>query len=332
MDSGALPPISWEEVKDHMVARLFIDPEWSQEGLNRFTWWPWFLRQDLYVEASGSFDDGSNWIRVRVEVPICTAPESLGLGLVEDANARFPLGVFTWSDGLISLGSTWALNPLSRQLLSLLHEQALAQATFAHEQAIVWQELDDVELLTSAHPRNGPRNVQDDLLEIYAGDELSLPQVYDLKYALEAARPVVKQIMLAHGWEEGFSADDVDFYNGSGFDMAVGLIPDSPQARKFGYGLVVMIRLAPSPATLTRREANYANLDVAGLVEVSQLAPIVTGPVAQTFGSHMRGYLPAGYLAEHRSSTDRLAVAITNALAHMAASVAQFRQQHLNIE
>ena len=57
--------------------------------------------------------------------------------------------------------------------------------------------------------------------------------------------------------------------------------------------------------------------------------PVPPNAAAPVFGSHMPGYLPAGYLTEHRSSMDQLAVAITNVLAHMAASVTRFRQEYL---
>jgi len=57
--------------------------------------------------------------------------------------------------------------------------------------------------------------------------------------------------------------------------------------------------------------------------------PVPPNAAASVYGSHMRGYLPAGYLTEHRSFTDQLAVAITNVLAHMAASLTRFRQEYL---
>lgn len=328
------PQVTWAEVHDHFKSRLSIDKQWSVSDQSSLTWWPWFLKQRISVESQGVFegDSGDNWMRIQVDTPIASAPEDLALELVAEANSRFPLGSFTSSEGTIRVGSTLALNPLCRGLLSLLHEQALAQAVVAHELALEWDGLEGVEVRTSAHPTSGPRNEPDELLGIYSGETYSLPVVTDFAQILEQARPFVRQVMNRYGWEDGYTAHDVDFYNGPGFDLAIGRLEDSDVELKYGPGLFVMVRVIPPGMCFSLEEANFANLDIAALPLTSDLGPVVTGPIAESFGSHVRAFLPHGYLAEYRLAPDKLGVAITNAVTHMAAATHAFRTEVLRID
>lgn len=332
--TDTFPRVTWSEVHDHFMSRLSIDEQWTVEEDSSLTWWPWFLQQRISVESQGAFegDSGDNWMRIQLDIPIASAPEHLALGLVAEANSIFPLGSFTYTQGTLRVGSTLALNPLCRNLLSLLHEQALAQVVVAHELALEWDRLDGVEVLTSAHPASGPRSEPDELMGIYSGDTYSLPVIMNFPEILEQARPFVRQVMNRYGWQDGYAAHDVDFYNGPGFDLAIGRLEDTDIELKYGPGLFIMVRVLPPGMRFSLEEANFANQDMAALPLTSNLGPVVTGPVAEPFGSHVRAFLPHGYLAEYRLAPDKLAVAITNAVTHMAAATQVFRTQVLQID
>ena len=330
----SFPPVSWREVQDHFVQRLSIDAEWSALEDECLTWWPWFLAQQISVDSAGVFDDssGENWMRIRTRIAIATAPEEVALKLVAQANMDYPFGVFMYEDGCIFLGSTLALNPQCRGLLILLHHQALIQAAVAHKFALDHRDLEGFAPCVSLHPSSGLRQVPDELLSIYGGEEFSLELKPDFDVLMTEARRLVTGIMTSHGWSHGYSADEVDFYSARGFDVAVAVIPGTDLEARFGPGLMVMTGAIPPGLTFTLEEANFANHDVSLLDGSSQLCGVVTGPGAQSFGSHFRAYLPYGFLAEVGSSPASLAINIFNAVSHMATASARLRDEVLNLD
>jgi hypothetical protein len=39
VDDENFPPVTWEEVHEYLVRRLFIEDEWRVDGDQRFGWW-----------------------------------------------------------------------------------------------------------------------------------------------------------------------------------------------------------------------------------------------------------------------------------------------------
>lgn len=327
------PLVSWDEVRDHFLQKLFIDAGWSVLDETSFTWWPWFLEQRISLESTGTFDGdgGDNWVRIKVETPIAEAPREVALDLIARTNLEFPFGVFTYDDGRINIGSTLMLNPECRGLLTLLHHQALIQAAVAHEVALRADQLEGVEPCVSAHPSSGLRQSPDELLSIYQGDRFSLDLRPGYDRILSDALVVLHTVLIRQGWNYSSPAVDVDVYSLGDLDVVAATLPGSPLETKFGPGLLILVRVAPPGLTFTLEEANFANQDMRLLERSSQLSAVVTGPDAQSFGSHLRAYLPYAFLAEVGSTSEVLAINLANAIAHMGATARTFRRDVLHV-
>jgi hypothetical protein len=320
------PPVTWLEVHEHLVRRLFIDDEWRVDDDQRFSWWPGFLRQDVAVTAT---DSGSATarpdalLRVRATTEVLQVrEEALGLQIVAEANRQFPYGAFILRDHTIVATSSVALNPMCRGMLNAFHQAMLVQATVAHELAVQHREAPGVSILASSHPRSGRRDDPDDLLQIYAGEESALPLVDGFGDYLAAARPVYRQLLLDGGLEEGFSAEDVDFFNADQIDVAVGTIEGDPLERRYGPGLVVITRFLTPGSWIPAIEVNAMNDDISQLADGSQLGPVLGDERAIKYGLHTKTYLDQGFLASVRGDTpDKLATEIVNAVYHSMATV-----------
>ena len=325
-DSAHFPAVTWGEVQRHLIERLFIDEEWRVESEDCIEWWPWFLRQRIFVGSSGQWEDDpeDNYVRVVAETFIAFAPEELGLELALEANWECPIGAIVWENGAIKHRVALALNPQCRELLTLFHTQVLIQATLAHEFALAWAEELNLEIAMSAHPASGSRSEPDDLLSVYHGDWDPSQDIVNMNLRIHTARPLMRRVMNSRGWLDGYSAEDVDFYNGSRFDLAIGEMPDSHVSEKFGSGLFVLVRVLEPGRVFTPHDANVANLILSEQEFTSFFGPVLAGPAAENFGSHMRMYLPYAYLAEKSHPVDGLSIAITNAALHCAAAVKVF--------
>ena len=327
VDDEHFPPVTWEEVHEHLVRRLFIDDEWRVDGDQRFAWWAWFLKQEVAVTATDTgLEPGRPDALMRVTAMTDTlqvADEALGLQIVAEANRQFPSGAFILQDGVVRATSSVALNPQCRGMLTAFHQAALIQATVAHEVANSRRSTPGVTILSSDHPRSGPRREPDELLEFYAGDTCSLPPVEGFRAYLSAARPIYRKLLLDGCLDAGFTNDkQVDFFDGDGLDIAVATIEGEPLERRFGPGLVVMTRFLSPGTQVPAAEVNMMNQDISQLGQATQLGPVLGDDRALRYGLHTKTYLDQGFLASvHGNSPDRLAAEIVNAVYHSIAAV-----------
>ncbi len=219
-DDGDYPPVTWHEVREHLTRRLFIDDEWRVDHDQGFSWWPWFLRQDVAVAATDrgtGFDRPDALLRVTATTETVKVPdEASGLHLVAEANRTFPYGAFILRDRTVVATSSVALNPLCRGMLTAFHQAMFVQATVAHQIADAYVSEPGVEILASDHPRSGVRAEPDELLGIYVGDECRLPPLDGFAQYLSAARPIYRELLVRGGLEPGFCTDDTDLFNSAG--------------------------------------------------------------------------------------------------------------------
>ena len=313
----------------HLVRRLFIDDEWRVDGDQRFSWWAWFLKQEIAVTAT---DAGSEPGRpdelMRITAATETlqvADEGLGLQIVAEANRQFPYGAFILQGDVVRATSSVALNPMCRGMLTAFHQAALVQATVAHEVANNYRDVPGVTILASDHPKSGLRRDPDELLAIYSGDVCGLPPREGFTTDLSVARPIYRRLLLER-FGEGFSNDEVDYFNDDGLDIAVGIIEGQPVARRFGPGLVVMTRFALPGTQIPASEVNMMNEDISQLAQATQLGPVLGDTQALEYGLHTKTYLDQGFLGKARDgdTPDRLAVQIVNAVYHSVGAVRLF--------
>lgn len=318
-------PVAWEEVDRHLSEQLMIDPEWSIRNRTKLTWWPWFLAQTIEVVDQGRYerDPGDNWLHVIARTEIASLDEELGLSTCQEWNERFPLGAFVWEDGLLSVVSTLILNSRCRPLLDWFHEAVLAQATFAHLLADQLLDADAVDVLVSGHPSSGVRSEPDELLSIFAdARRRGEMDPAELIRALEAARPMYREHLISSGWELGFSNNEVDFFNGPRFDIAVGRRDDSMAAR-FGRGLEVWTRMTPPGVVLSPAVVNSTHLELRDL-PVSLLGRLIATEHHPEGGTQLRSYLTSGFLNRYRREPQALAINVLNAVMHCTDAVSLF--------
>ena len=241
VDDENFPPVTWEEVREHLVRRLFIDDEWRVDGNHRFSWWAWFLKQEIAVTATDAGSEpGRQDALMRITATTETlqvADEALGLQIVAEANRQFPYGAFILQDDVVRATSSVALNPICRGMLTAFHQAALIQATVAHEVANNYRDVPGVTIMASDHPKSGPRRVPTNSSRSIRETSAVCRPWKDSQPICRLARPLYRRLLLER-LGEGFSNDEVDYFNDDGLDIAVGIIEGQPVARRFGPGLV----------------------------------------------------------------------------------------------
>ena len=325
-DDGDYPPITWQEAREHLIRRLFIDDEWRVDHDQGFSWWPWFLRQDVAVAATDQgtgIDRPDTLLRVTATTETVRVPdEATGLHLVAEANRTFPFGAFILRDRTVVATSSVALNPLCRGMLTAFHQAMLVQATAAHQIADSYVSEPGVEILASDHPRSGARAEPDELLRIYAGDECALPPLDGFAQYLAAARPIYRELLIRAGLEPGFCIDDIDLFNITGMDIAISPTDGTPLGRRFGSGLVLQTRFLNPGERMPPSAVNALNQEISRQADASQLGPVLGDNDAIGYGLHTWTCLDQGFLGSVRGSTpDQLAMEIANAVYHAAAAV-----------
>jgi hypothetical protein len=176
----------------------------------------------------------------------------------------YPFGslVVLEDNRVLALASV-ALYGRNRPLLSLLHEVALVQATFAQD--LSRQLYEDGIVLTDhpRHPNSGHRYEADELIQKIYGGEIFAP-LSDLIPIRDAVRKYWRSMMLQTNVELGFENDEVTFVTHEDrFDCAVGWRDEEFSTTKFGKSLMVWNNLTMTPEPLSAEEMNSLNLAIA---------------------------------------------------------------------
>ncbi len=317
------PPVTWSEVPEHLIRRLFMDPEWIVQEEARLTWWPWFLAQSFSLTSAGYFGEGDDrdpWLTVTANIDIAQVPEDVGLQLASEVNNTFPLGAVVYDEPVLAMRSTLTLSSLNRNMLRLFHEAALAQATVAHEVALFLQDR-GFEVCESAHPSTGLRAEADEMLNFFAGSERAVPPAPDLIEKIHRARPrYLEELLSLGGLSEGWSNDEVDFVTvreSPLLDVAIAQPADNPDNARYGSGIRLYVRILPPGSQFPLAALNYVNLDLLNWSPMTMLGNVRSDELSQEWGSYYCTYLPSGPLEEASNIEEwALAVEVVNTVLH----------------
>jgi len=339
-DVGSPPapaPLEWKEVRDHLVERLQLDPEWISEGPDQLRWQSGYLPTTVMINARGTYDDGSglNWMRVTAFTLILTVDEAQGAALAEQFNARFPFGSFFWDEGALIIATSLQLNANSRGILTLFHTAVLAQAAAAHDASRVLfarAETDEdraflTESLLASDDQLGVRDQLDDLLSYYANEGQRPdddPIVVSGKACIEkwdVAKPYFSELMSQKGWKLAIENDGVIAFSTG--EMTVGIMPEATGdlADMYGPGLRIQCAVSPplqdDPGSVFLNNGNLA-MAKQGPSHLGNLGLVLANDILT---AAVFSYLPPGYLHGFEKP-EELAIAVFNATTHVTSGAA----------
>jgi hypothetical protein len=263
------PPITWKEIRDHLVDRLMIDPEWMIEDEDEFTWWPGLVPQSILVSSRVEIDPddiAETLIRVTIESVLGTAIErSEALEVVAELMIDYPFGsIVVLDDNRVVALASVALYGRNKSLFSLLHEEALVQATFAQDISNNLVEEGVIVTNHPIHPTSGRRDERDELIRTVYGNEKFRPLHPDLFPMRDSVRSYWRNSTLQTRGELGFENEDVTFITFEDrFDCGVGWRDDEFPSDKFGPSLMVWNNLAATRVPLSAEQMNSLNLTIA---------------------------------------------------------------------
>lgn len=323
MPQGDQPPVTWSEVSEHLIRRLYIDEQWMVQEDGRLTWWPWFLEQSFSLTHAGYFGGDQAvdpWLTVTANIDIARVPEDMGVEFASEVNSTFPLGALVYDGQVLSMRGTLTLSSLNRNMLRLFHESVLAQATVAHEVAVFLQER-GFEVCESQHPINGVRQAADELLGFFATSGRDVPPGPDLLEKIHAARPrYLEELVNLGGLTLGWSNDEVDFVTLREeplLDVAIALPTDDADNARYGTGIRLIVRMLPPGRQFGPEALNYVNLDLLNYGGLTMLGNVRTDELSEQWGSYYCTYLTSGALEEASNIDDRaLPVEVLNAVLH----------------
>lgn len=347
VETDEFAPVSWAEVRDHLVRRLMIDAEWMAETESSLSWWPTPLVMHIEVIEEDQFPNShENWIQVRATMPIASFDEERGRVIASEYSPDFPVGAVVFSDGELSLQTIFSLNPRNRGLLSWFHESILIQSATALSIAVSLQETEGATITQLPHPVSGFRSGVDELVRVYGGEAFGMEIDEHVLKLFEWIRPELRELMIDFGYQLGFSNDEVDFFNwgfasddpgnplGNGaFDVGVGFMRGTKLEERFGPSLVLVARLLPPGIAFDDLQASYANEDLSKLPQVSLFGRATGGPDAEVQGSTLTGMVPYNTLREwsYGWESGDFSVNVFNAVTHLTAAAQMFRREVLNI-
>lgn len=327
------PPVTWPEIRDHLVNRLMIDEKWMVEGPDEITWWPWILPQSIYVSSrvemkTDELDEVG--LRITVETFLGTALDrNRALNAVADLMIDYPFGsLVVLDDNRVAALSSVFIYSLSKGMLTLLHEEALIQATFATELARRLESQGVIATSPLSHPTSGTRETPDELVANVYGPDVFSPLV-DVSHSFairDAVRVSWKNSMLRAGATAGFENDEVSFVTfPNNFDVGVGWRDEEFPSQKFGPSIMVWNNLGTFNEPSHPEALNALNLDLALNTEYG-LGHI--GGVTQTRRQHNGkdmftlthvAQLPTYLVSEIRGTPDDAIINVRNAIAQATA-------------
>ena len=334
ISSTTFPPVTWPEIRDHLVNRLMIDEKWMMEGSDEITWWPWFLPQSIYVSSrvemkTEELDEVG--LRITIETFLGTALDrNQALDAVADLMIDYPFGsLVVLDDNRVAALSSVFIYSLSKGMLTLLHDAALIQATFATDLAQRLESQGVISVSPPPHPKSGTRETPDELVANVYGTEvfsplLDISHLYDIR---DAVRHSWKDAMLRAGASIGFENDEVTFVSfPNNFDAGVGWRDEEFASVKFGPSLMVWNNLGTSSDPAHPEALNALNLDLALNTEyglghlggVTQVCRQYDGK--DMFTLRHIAQLPTYLVSEIKGNPDNTVINVRNAIAQATAS------------
>ncbi len=92
------PPIEWQDVHNHLISTLQIEPEWIADGQQHLIWQPHIVPVHVEVAHEGHYPDGDSFLVVKAWARVAQCGREEGLALAEEGNNRFLLGSFSWEE------------------------------------------------------------------------------------------------------------------------------------------------------------------------------------------------------------------------------------------
>lgn len=323
----AFPPIVWQQIRDHLVRELMIDPQWMVEDDDEITWWPGHVPQKIFVSNRVEIEiDGipQTLVRVTIESVLGRAKDrSNALDAVADYMSWYPFGsIVVLDDNRVVALASLALHGRNRSVLALLHHEALVQATFAQD--ISANLIDDgvVEANHLIHPSSGRRDEPDELLQNVYGNESFEPIGSGLVSVRELVRSFWRRSTLQTSGELGFENDEITFINfEDGFDCGVGWADDQFFSLKFGPALLVINYLATYNESFSAEEINSLNILIAlSPYDLSHIGGITQQMQANVNTIKHIAVLPHYFLQTAEHALDRGTITAFNGILQAIAS------------
>lgn len=269
--SENFPPVTWQEIRDHVVNRLMIDSQWMTEDEDVFTWWPWQIPQTVFVSSRVDLDledISETLVRVTIQSILGTALDRpRALEAVAELMIAYPFGsIVVLENNQVAALASIALYSRNRTLLSLVHEEALVQATFAQDVSAKLVDEGVIVADNAPHPTSGFRDEPDELLRTVYGNPkfTSIHEKITVGTTRELVRGYWRRSQLLPGRELGFENDEVTFItHDDGFDCGVGWNDDDFTTYKFGESIMVVNSLSIVAEPISAEVMNSLNLALA---------------------------------------------------------------------
>ena len=341
---GEFPRVTWDELREHLVTRLMMDPEWIVDGPDRLDWWPTPLPMMIQVLDEGTFPDSTeNWLRVSGSTRIADVEESLGRQLASEYAPDYPVGALIYQDGALYLTTIYSFNPRNRTLLDWFHESLLIQSAVALELAREWTDIDGIAVDTPPHPSSGVRDDVDDLVRIYEGDELGVDTREAALEHFALIRPLLRDTFIRNGYHPSFSNGEVDFYNfgfeaddtealtNGAFDFALGFMNGMDLERKLGPSLRIAARVLPPGVSFDAEQVTHVNNALCDLPFTGVFGH-VSGPELSEGGSQLWATVPHLTLVGWVPNIIDYQNSVLNAVWHVTAAAQTLRREVLGID
>jgi hypothetical protein len=267
--------VAWQEMRDYVVGLLMLDDEWLVDREQGLDWYASELLLEIDVVGAGHYEQGGdNWLKLKSSIKLGVVPDYAGSELARILNADFALGAFVYEDSVLRLQSTFVFNPLNRGLMRHFAIQVLAQATVA---TLLVRNLESdllTEVAHAAHPAFGVRVGEDEILGVYYNVPFVSPDGESLESAIDEVRNGILDERLLNDWIPGFVDEDIRFYQNGAFAFGIGVLPDSPEFKRFGPGILIDVMSMRRRMPLDDMELNQLNLALGEAAMVSQFGPL----------------------------------------------------------
>ena len=341
---GEFPRVTWDELREHLITRLMMDPEWIVDGPDRLDWWPTPLPMTIQVLDEGTFPDSTeNWLRLSGATRIADVEESLGRQLASEYAPDYPVGALIYQEDALYLTTIYSFNPRNRTLLYWFHESLLIQSAIALEFAREWSGLDGIAISTRPHPSSGVRDDVDDLVRIYEGDQFGLDVREIALEHFAIVRLMLKDTFSRDGYQPGFSSDEVDFYNfgfdaddtealsNGAFEFALGFMEGTDLERKLGPSLRIVARVLPPGVSFDDEQVTHVNNALCDL-SFTGVFGHVSGPELSEGGSQLWATVPHATLVGWDRNQFDYHQSVLNAVWHVTAAAKTLRREVLGID
>ena len=325
----------WPHVAGHLARYLSMDPEWTLLYTGGLMWWPGPLPQRIQViDEHPAPKSDEILLQATTDLFYIPGDEELGSQVARTLNETFHFGSFYWSDDVVRASTTLAWTRGDEQMLGVLRQACLQQATRANQVALCYLgvpsaiapepnapfEQDGFVVCEQPHPGRGIRYKPDEILTIYAGSQTLAPEPDDLVERVAAARDSSRIALQQEGFRSEHGPGTAEWLTRDDVDILLRPLREPAQVAKYGAGLMLRVPVLHASEPTSSIVLNSANVSAVLNSErgYSQLGPVVWD---EHFGIHMRVILDAAAL----TSSEDLAPLLTSTVLQVAAAAEALR-------